>query len=171
MGSDKGLLLKDSKPWAVLMSEKIRHAGLDVVISVNEKQVQAYKQIFPNTPLIIDDLPINGPLEGLLSTHKTYPDKDLLLMACDLIDMDELTIGNLISVYQNRPSFEYYVYEQNGFTQPFCAIYTSKALVGIYEALEKSLLNKYSLHDRFESGNTLYLPVIDEKSFRNYNQL
>jgi molybdopterin-guanine dinucleotide biosynthesis protein A len=91
-------------------------------------------------------------------------------MACDLIDMSETTISNLLRAYHEKPSFEYYVYEQNGFTQPFCAIYTTAALAKVYRAFEGNLLKKYSLHDRFESGKPLYLPVEDEKSFTNYNQ-
>ncbi|HEX8377972.1 MAG TPA: molybdenum cofactor guanylyltransferase [Pedobacter sp.] len=171
MGSDKGLLLKDGTAWAVLIAQKLEDAGLSVVVSINEQQQQAYHEIFPETPLIVDHLPIDGPLDGLLSMHRNFPEKDILLMACDLIDMKPEVIQNLVTSYNNSPEFDYCVYEQNGFTQPFCAIYTAKGLAQVYDAFEQKLLKKYSLHERFETGKTLYLPVEDEDSFRNYNQI
>jgi molybdenum cofactor guanylyltransferase len=171
MGSDKGLLDQGGKPWALCIAEKLENANLPLVISINEKQQEAYEKIFPDTPLIVDQLPIDGPLDGLLSIHRNFPEKDILLMACDLIDMQEETILSLIHSYQENPAFEYYVYEQHGFTQPFCAIYTAKGLAQVYKSFEEDTLKKYSLHDRFESGNTLYIPVSNDKSFKNYNQL
>lgn len=169
MGTDKGLLKHDGQPWAVCMAEKLSKLGLPVVVSINETQQEPYQQIFPSTPLIVDQLPINGPLAGLLSIHRNFPGKDILLMACDLIDMQPQTIEHLINSYQKKPSFEYYVYQQNGFSQPFCAIYTSEALRKVYKAFEENQLVKYSLHNRFESGDTMYIPVVVEESFRNYN--
>lgn len=169
MGSDKGLLIKDAKPWAVHTADKLKNLALQVVVSINETQQEAYQKIFPNTPLIVDHLPIDGPLDGLLSIHRNFPEKDILLMACDLIDMSSDTIKTLISSYQENPSFEYYVYQEEGFTQPFCAIYTGNALNKVYKTFEENELKKYSLHDRFESGHTMYLPVEDAKSFKNYN--
>lgn len=171
MGSDKGLLLHNGKTWAACIAEKLKEANLPVVISINETQLDAYQSIFPDTPLLVDHLPIDGPLDGLLSIHRNFPEKDILLMACDLIDMDVPTIQTLITSYQQNPDFEYYVYQQNGFTQPFCAIYTSKALGQVYKAFEENQLKKYSLHDRFETGHTLYIPVENEESFQNYNSM
>lgn len=170
MGKDKGLLLRSGKPWAVLVAEQLQKVNLSVVISINESQEDSYQKIFPETQLLIDNLPIDGPLDGLLSVHKRFPDKDILLMACDLVDMNEATIETLIKTYLSKPQFDYYVYQQNGFTQPFCAIYTRKALAQVYQSVENKTLKKYSLHDRFESGNTLYLPVQNDKVFKNYNK-
>ncbi|MEJ6980469.1 molybdenum cofactor guanylyltransferase [Pedobacter sp. P351] len=171
MGRDKGQIELDGKPWALCISEKLKESGLPVVISINEKQKDAYQKIFPETPLIVDELPLDGPLEGLLSVHINFPDKDILLMACDLIDMQQETILDLIKTYRENPSYEYYVYEENGFHQTFCAIYTAKGLAKVYKTFEENSLGKYSLHDRFESGNTMYIPVKNDMSFKNYNTL
>ncbi|MBC7912889.1 MAG: molybdenum cofactor guanylyltransferase [Pyrinomonadaceae bacterium] len=171
MGRDKGLLDRDGQTWAVSIAEKLKECGLEVVISINEKQQDSYQHIFPDTPLLVDHLPIDGPLDGLLSVHRNFPENDILLMACDLIDMQQITILNLIKSYQQNSAYEYYVYQQNGFTQPFCAIYTAKGLQAVYQSFEENALLKYSLHDRFEAGNTLYIPVDDELSFKNYNSL
>jgi len=171
MGRDKGLMDIGNTKWAVSIAEKLRNLGLDVVVSVNESQKDAYREIFPNNHLIIDNTSISGPLNGLLSVHKAYPDKDLLLMACDLIDMDEPTLSHLVEAYKSEPGFEFYIYSLDGFTEPFCAIYTAKALAHIYHNMEAHEIKKYSLHERFEDGNTKYIPIKDTKVFNNYNSL
>ena len=171
MGRDKGLLMQNNKAWAVCIAEKLEQAGLEVVISINPQQETSYLEIFPSTPLLIDQLLIEGPLNGLLSIHRNFPEEDVLLMACDFIDMDQQTILHLIEAYRQQAGFEYYVYQQNGFTQPFCAVYTARGLAKISESVEQNQVRKYSLHDKLESGNTLYLPVLSEASFRNYNRL
>lgn len=171
MGTDKGLLIKGEKTWAAIAAGKLTDAGLSTVISINETQLEKYRQIFPQTPLIIDEQSINGPLNGLLTLHQNFPDKDILLMACDLIDMANNTIQNLIRHYADQQQFDFYVYEQEGFTQPFCAIYTSRGLRQVYADMEQDKLKKYSLHHQFEGKNTLYIPVSDKESFINHNQL
>lgn len=171
MGTDKGLLLKEGKSWAAIAADKLINAGLPTVISINETQLEKYQQIFPQTPLIIDELSIKGPLNGLLTLHQNFPGKDILLMACDLIDMADITIKNLIKKYANQQQFDFYVYEQEGFTQPFCAIYTARGLRQVYADMERNQLKKYSLHHQFEEKNTLYIPALDEQSFINHNQL
>ena len=171
MGRDKGLMDIEDTKWAVFVAEKLQNMGLDVVVSVNPAQVESYGKVFPDTTLIVDDTSISGPLNGLLTVHKHHPDKDLLLMACDLIDMDKPTLSKLIETYQTEPEFEYYVYSLDGFTEPFCAIYTTKGLAKVYQSMEANELKKFSLHDRFESGLTKYIPIHNEKVFNNYNSL
>lgn len=171
MGTDKGLLKREGKAWAVCIAEKLREAKLEVVVSINEKQKPGYQDLFRDTCLLIDHVPIEGPLGGLLSVHTRFPEKDILLMACDLIDMEQNTITMLIKKYTETPSYEYYVYRQHGFTQPFCAIYSAEGLAKVYTSFENKGLKKYSLHDRFEEGHTFYISIENDTSFNNYNQL
>jgi len=169
MGRDKGLIEVEGKPWAVLTAEKISSFQIPVVISVNSQQVEEYSKIFNLSELVVDDLKINGPLEGLLSVHKIYQEKDILLLACDLIDMDKKTMAGLLNTYSEEPGYDFYAYEQHGFSQPFCAIYTARGLSEIFKRFEAKEIKKYSLHDRFEEGNTKFLPLGDSAAFNNYN--
>src|ERR1700744_558321 len=132
MGRDKGLLETDGVPWAIRMGAKLTPWSIPVVYSINTKQQATYPAILPPELLITDTLGIPGPLAGLFSIYTRYPDKDLLLLACDMQDLDEATIGRLVGIYrdkhmeENAPSF--YVYQDNGFLQPFCGIYTAAGL-------------------------------------------
>lgn len=171
MGSDKGLLTTQNKPWAKVMAEKLEALSLPVVISINQGQLSEYRKALPETTLIIDKTSIPGPLNGLLSIHNCYPEKDLLLMACDLIDMDRETLSLLIQIYNEHPHYDFYAYKLAGFIQPFCAIYTAKGLAEINISLGKNEIVKYGLHHRFAAGNTKFIFSTNSNAFNNYNSL
>ncbi|WP_207532014.1 molybdenum cofactor guanylyltransferase [Desertivirga arenae] len=171
MGRDKGLIEQNGKHWAVLIAEKLRQLELPVVVSINKKQQDAYDILFPDTPLIVDKLTIKGPLNGLLTIHENFPDKDILLMATDLIDMDDKTLKELLEVYQNETGFEFYAYDSEGFAQSFCSIFTAAGLKKVFERFMNNELKKYSLHDRFNEGKTRFIPLSNIEAFNNYNNL
>src|SRR5438270_354520 len=100
MGTDKGLIPYMDTYWAVHVANKLTTAGLPVVVSINDTQQEKYRVIFPSQELIVDYVDVNGPLRGLLSVHAIYPQKDLLLLACDMIEMETGTLKNLINIYQ-----------------------------------------------------------------------
>src|SRR5688572_3311299 len=132
MGSDKGLMQKDGTSWAGLVANKITSLDIPVVFSINQQQSETYSALFSRDKLIIDNIEIQGPLKGLLSVHQKYPQRDILLMACDLIDMDQTTLRQLIREFELRNEFDFFVY-QGDFAEPFCAIYTSRGLAPVLE--------------------------------------
>src|SRR5690349_13098964 len=107
MGSDKGLLVLNGKTWSEHIADKLKLLNLPVVVSINQSQRELYNRIFSEKHLIVDELPMHGPLNGLLTVHKASPAKDILLFACDLIEMDETTIINLIDAYEKNEA-EYF---------------------------------------------------------------
>src|SRR6478609_4900993 len=89
MGTDKGLIKQDSITWSELACNKLASLQLPVVLSVNKQQYRAYAAIHQSTLLIQDDdaLDIGGPLKGILSVHLQAAEKDLMVLACDMPDM------------------------------------------------------------------------------------
>lgn len=171
MGTDKGLILKEGETWAQIVASKISSLGLPIVISINERQVEDYGRLFPAEQLVVDHVDINGPLRGLLSVHERFPQNDLLLLACDLIDMDTDTIQNLISVAQSNENHEFYVYENHGLAEPFCAIYTSNGLKSVYNKALHDGLPQNSFQSVIADGNTQRIMLNNSESFRNYNTM
>jgi molybdopterin-guanine dinucleotide biosynthesis protein A len=170
MGSDKGLIEINGKTWVKHTAEKLSALNMKVVVSVNEQQVESYSRIFNVEELVIDKIQIHGPLRGLLSVHEKYPSNDILLMACDLVDMDSETIERLINEYKSQNNFDFYVY-QDEYAEPFCAIYTSRGLKPILEKATLHSLSKFSFQNVLDEGKTLRLPIINKSSFRNYNAI
>lgn len=165
MGRDKGLILKDGVPWALYMADKLTSFGLPVVFSVNAVQVDDYTVQFPGVRLLVDRevIPAGGPLKGLLSVHRQFPDKDLLLLACDMIDMDQATIGQLVEAYRAGGGYEWYAYREDEFFEPFCAIYTAAGL--------ETGMQELSLQQLLRRGRTKGLAVTNSEAFKNYNAL
>ena len=171
MGSDKGLLQVNNKTWAKHLVGKLQGAGLEVIVSINTNQKKQYKELFSEEVLVVDRFDIGGPMNGLLSVHNKCSEKDILLMACDMIDMEEPLLQNLIAVYESKKSFDFYAYEIEGVVQPFCAIYTAGALKELTQRLEQQTLGSSSLRYTLEHGNTYKLTSTHSMPFTNYNTL
>ena len=170
MGADKGLIEKDGRTWAQIVGDKLQAVGIEVVYSVNSQQLDTYQSYIPLDRLIVDKIEIQGPLRGLLSVYDKHRDRDLLLMACDLIEMDEETLSLLIEHYKSNSSNDFVVY-QHEFAEPFCAIYTSRGLQPVLDRARNQQLTRFSFQNILEEGNTLRIPVMNKPSFNNYNTI
>lgn len=188
MGSDKGLLMQvdkplschsehieespinhlpDNKPWSVSVANKFTGLNVHFVVSVNSSQTQAYQNYFSADALVVDTEEKPGPLRGLLSVHEKYPDKDLLVLACDMIEMQQSTIQNLINNYIQSSVFDFYAYHNGKFWEPFCGIYTSKAL----EKFKYEHTADFSMQHILNTGHTQKNEILDNNSFKNHNTL
>jgi molybdopterin-guanine dinucleotide biosynthesis protein A len=159
MGRDKGLLQTAGRPWALRMGDKLAQQRLPVIYSINKTQIAAYSALLPPDSHVIDEGEREGPLAGLLSVHHRFPAAHLLVVACDMQDLDAPAIGNLIAAWRAGGA-DSYAYEVEGFLQPFCAIYTSFSHPGTI-ASPSALLRSGSLHKL--QG--------EAAAFRNYNTL
>ena len=170
MGADKGLIEQNGKTWAELVAGKLISLNIPLIVSINEQQEDAYGKLFPAEKIIIDSIDINGPLKGLLSVYLKYPEQDFLLMACDLIDMDEPTIKTLVAHYKTNKGFDFFVYHHD-YAEPFCAIYTSHGLKPVFEKAVHHALVKFSFQNILDEGKTLRIPLTNKSAFNNYNTI
>lgn len=163
MGRDKGLILRDGVPWAVHVGRKLM-PRMPVFYSIARGQQEAYAAILPASQLFPDTLEIGGPLNGLLSVHRRLPEADILLVACDMLDLTAAAIDALIDAW--RPGgrdADFFAYGDERLWQPFCGIYTSRGL--------RRAAAHGSLQSLLRAGPTLGLPVADPAAFANYNSL
>lgn len=165
MGRDKGLIRDTHRPWALLMGDRLLDHHLPVVYSINPGQTDAYTALISADQLVVDAAEWAGPLNGLLSVHRRFPANDLLLLACDMQDLDAATISGLISTYVAEQA-DFFLYEEGGVLQPFCGIYTGAALARGADRQQDG-----SLQRLFRNGHVRRLPVTDPRAFRNYNTL
>jgi molybdopterin-guanine dinucleotide biosynthesis protein A len=166
MGSDKGLLRKGDQPWALYMGQKLKRWGIPAFYSIHQRQEAAYSPIIPAGYLIRDTLDLPGPLNGLFSVHQCMPNADILLLACDMLDLDEKTIEGLLSAWQvPDESADFFAYGDARLWQPLCSIYTARGLDKANTARDQSL------QSILRSGKTQSLPITDPAVFANYNSL
>ena len=126
MGSDKGLLKQNEFTWSELAFQKLKTLNIPVAVSINPSQENDYQKIFSPEQLIIDQaLPnIGGPLLGLLNVHQKFPSHDLLVLACDMINMKTEVLQHLISQHSSGIT----IFKNEKFPEPLCGIYSSEAL-------------------------------------------
>ncbi len=172
MGSDKGLIEQQSEAWGELSANKLIALKLPVVLSVNEQQYPLYSSKFTQLQLIKDDvfLDVYGPLKGILSVHLLQPYNDLLVLACDMPAMQKEVIDYLIQTSSGKKE-EAFVFLNDKYAEPLCALYTTKGLKKIYEKYKQGQLKKHSLHYVLENINTCYLAIPGKwkEYFINYN--
>jgi len=171
MGRDKGLIMQDGTPWALHMADKLVSFQLPVLFSINQRQWDAYCAMISPDQLVVDALDLPGPLSGILSVHQRFPDMDILLLACDMLDLDTGTIRKLIDAYAVGGSFDCFVYQDARFAQPFCGIYTAPALSLAAARILQGSRNDLSLQQLIRGGKTKRLPIDRREAFTNYNSL
>ncbi len=172
MGTDKGLLLKNGKSWARFVSDKILALNIPFKISINPNQVNEYGVIFKDEELIGDQVDISGPLKGILSAHLQYPEKNWLILACDMLEMDVETLQKLLKAAQEIPGNEFYVHKNDNFYEPFGGIYTAAGLQKVYELYRNNLLTNFSMQYVLDTCETYSISIKNNNTaFSNYNSL
>ncbi|MDP4245387.1 MAG: molybdenum cofactor guanylyltransferase [Bacteroidota bacterium] len=169
MGRDKGSLLRNGTPWALVMAGLLDSLHIPVLFSINPAQAEQYASFIPIDRLVPDTSALAGPLKGLLSVHERFPSKDILLLACDMLDLDEATIVKVLDARRADDRHDFYVYADNRFAQPFCGIYTARGLAPISRSA--ATRTDLSLQSLLKGGNTLALEVERSEAFGNYNAL
>lgn len=174
MGRDKGLLPAEELTWAGTAAQLLASLQIPVAVSINPAQQTAYSKIFSEAQLVIDDreLDLHGPLHGILSCHRKYPQQHLLVLACDLPFMTDAILQTLLSQQQEDPGYEAYVYLNQNEAEPLCALYTAEGLQKIILLYRQQQLAKHSVKYALEQLRVCYIPVRDEQRryFRNINE-
>ena len=172
MGTDKGLLMQNDLTWVDIAVSKLSPLQIPVVVSVNKKQADIYAKTISVSRLIVDsdNISVKGPLLGILSVHQEFPKEDLIVLACDMIDMNTTLLQGLLKFYREG-SHEAYVYTVNDNPEPLCAIYTSKGLKHIIDLHQQQKLQRFSMMHVLECIVTKYISAPDSavKFFANYN--
>jgi len=90
----------------------------------------------------IEDIPpfINvGPLAGILSAMKEYPNADWLVMACDLPFVTDETIQTLISLRDPQKQATAFISTQDTLPEPLCAIWEGHAYDSILKLFNEGI--------------------------------
>ena len=173
MGTDKGMIKLHANTWAQSAVDKMLLLKLKVVLSVNPTQYQDYLSVFKEEQLIKDnaELPVKGPLAGVLSVHVQYPDDDLFVLACDMPLMETVMLNELLLAALKYTENEAFIFSNEGQPEPLCAIYTAKGLSAVLQLLKANKLPRHSMKFVLEHISTISIALAEEqkKYFRNFN--
>ncbi len=123
MGHDKALLNRDGQSQLAFATGVLAACVDRVFVSTRADQKDdteraQYEQIVDR----YDDI---GPVAGILSALEEHPDVDWLVVACDLPNISEQTIRNLLQHRGGEQSFTAYKSSYDGLPEPLCAVYHS----------------------------------------------
>ena len=171
MSKDKGLLISQGKRWAEIIKEKFSEISIPSVLSINAAQKEKYLTHFDESDLVVDlsTITIRGPLLGLLSVHHAYPDDDLIVAACDMVNLEAKVLEKLLAEYSlSKIDAVAYTGER---VEPMCAIYSANGLKKIAVHYHQNETHSHSMMHVLEKLNAKYIPIPKEWNpfFKNYN--
>jgi molybdenum cofactor guanylyltransferase len=156
MGTDKGLIKENFDTWVNRAGALLRQQGLPVAVMIRESQEEAYTKILADGLELLQDqdLPVGGPLKGMLSFYQAYPGVDVLVLPCDMPQVPAGLLKELIDFYTTHSASDAWVFSTPERIHPFPGIYSGRYLQKIGEDLARGALTRYSLMYLLESGNT-----------------
>lgn len=114
-----------------------------VVVSINPAQLESYQKFFPQKRLVVDTpeaTPCEGPLRGILSVHRAYPNYDLLVIAADMIKLGREPLEMLLQKRAvNENSFDLFLFESAHGIEPLCALYRAGCLKNMADHSKEAL--------------------------------
>ncbi len=121
MGRDKALLQREGRSQLAHMVDLLSAHVARVFVSTRaDQQDEPERRRFDQ---IVDRYQDMGPLAGILSAMEAHPDVDWLVAACDLPNIDDKTLENLLAQRSDAHPFTAYVSSHDGLPEPLCAIW------------------------------------------------
>ncbi|MBF0489041.1 MAG: NTP transferase domain-containing protein [Candidatus Omnitrophica bacterium] len=136
MGQDKALLNYHGKPQIQHVHDLLESNCEKVFLSKRSDQ-----STYTNLISIDDDPGLLGigPLGGILSAMKAYPEAAWLIMACDLPFITQEAVQELISCRSTHKMATAFKSIYNGLPEPLCAIWESTAYSKVLEFKDKGV--------------------------------
>ena len=134
MGKDKALLNIDGNIQLHKVHNLLKKNLKNIFVSVRAEQAEDHERKKYNQ--IIDRYDDMGPLAGIISAMQEYPDVNWLVVACDLINLDQDTIHYLLINYSPERNFISFRSEKNGLPEPLCSIYNKSSRQIIEKCIE-----------------------------------
>ena len=164
MGEEKGLIQYHEKTQAEHLVSFLEELGLEVFLSVREEQKESYA--FLNRPFITDQIQGAGPLGGISSAMRSFPQTAFLVVACDLPNLQKEQLEFLLKKRNSKAFATCYESPLDGGPEPLCSIYEPKS----FSALMKVWVNGKSCPRKMLFNRTVeLLPVIDANFLVNAN--
>ncbi|MGB0523137.1 MAG: NTP transferase domain-containing protein [Flammeovirgaceae bacterium] len=178
MGQDKGLMKTDGELWAKRLEMLLAKEGIsEVFFSVGSHNYAAYAEHFPTHQLVLDQAFSNipTPLIGILSTYaqlkKQRMSKDLLVLACDLQQVDSAVLHQLFQAYSNYPAYPIHLLADDAYEQPLAGIYTTEGLAQLHFETQKINEKSDSLRSMVKRihAQVIKLPLAMQSKLKNFN--
>jgi len=149
MGRDKATLPIAGVPMAVRIARALASA-LEPIVAVGRP---APELAAAGLEVVADDHPGEGPLGGILTAFAWSPAPIVVVVACDLVDVDGATAAALVSALEADPALAVAAAAREpGDAQPLCAAWrielAAGALTSSFAAGERAIRRAWTGLDR-----------------------
>jgi molybdopterin-guanine dinucleotide biosynthesis protein A len=139
MGTDKSGIVYSNKPQVQVAYGLLTQFCSKVFLSTRRDQsgmtvYQPFEQLHDEP-----EFEGKGPLGGILSAMKVYPDVSWLVLACDLPFVTESTLKNLLSGRNRSVIATAYKSQHDGLPEPLCTIWEAGHLKDTQKFFEKGI--------------------------------
>jgi len=163
MGEDKYLLKMHGVPQYVYLYELLQKLNIPAFISCNQKQEAILPSSFPR---IVDLHTHIGPIGGLTAAIQQNGTESILLVACDLIHLEQETIQKLIS--ENDPNYDVVTFrkKESPYFETTITIYNPGSFHHVTTAVKGG---NYSLQGILQKCSVKEIMLDDESTLSNAN--
>ncbi len=165
MGQDKALMRSGSRTQLEQSYDLLQAQLSSVYVSIKASQVN--DPVRSQYRLIMDAQNCSGPMAGILSAHKTYPDCAWLVIACDMPFLNSETLMQLIKARDNAYDATVFSNPDDSLPEPLCAIYEPNALVRI--ASDPTRLPSNSARDLLRQSRIKMIEAKNPYALENTN--
>ena len=162
MGQDKGLIEYKDKAQRYYMADMLKTIFENVAISVPFDFKLSEKNNYIYIKDIVSDL---GPLGGLHSIFRKYPNKSVLVIATDMPDVDVEHIINLLKKRDTNSIATCYK-NDDGFIEPLFAIWENTVSKKIEKLVNE---NKLSMRMILKNNNAKVISTLNNNALLNIN--
>jgi molybdopterin-guanine dinucleotide biosynthesis protein A len=130
-GTDKALALWEGKTFLERSLELLDKLGLEPEVIANADKDYGFLGRRVHNDLI----PGRGPLGGLHTAYTLFPERDFLVLSCDMPLLNREVLNLLVE--RNRTSCGSVVFKSGGLLQPFPGVYAGGLCAWVIKCLEQ----------------------------------
>ncbi len=121
MRADKAALAYGSRPQLAEAFELVARHAAQAFVSVRADQ--AAEPLRAAYPQVVDGDAGRGPIAGILAAQALHPDRAWLVVACDLPQLDDATLADLLERRDPCRLATCFASAHDGLPEPLCAVY------------------------------------------------
>ena len=164
MGSDKALFVSEGKTQLSIAFSLLKNHVEQVFLSTQADL--SHEKERKNFQLIIDTYEDLGPIAGIFSAMDKYKHVSWLVIACDLFNLDDKTISNLLMNRSATYPFTAYKSSYDGLPEPLCAIYASHSRKTMNKMISQGITCPRKI---LINSNTQLLEQPNTRALDNFN--
>jgi molybdopterin-guanine dinucleotide biosynthesis protein A len=152
MKVDKAFISYHDKP-------QFEHAANQLLPFVNKILISGKENAaYENYEVVLDqkEFENNGPISGLLSALKFYPNASFFLLGCDYPYVSNESLKILNDTFLETNKSVCFINNENGYLEPLVAIYSSEDLKKLFQFWQSK---QTSLRHFLETINPVILPA------------